>query len=527
LCLQRLNIHAQAGFWGAKPLAREWLLAKQWAKQTQTGDIAELAAIPEDSTIWPYITSTVDNCLGQDCPFYKECFLVKARREAQEADLLVVNHHLFFADIALRDTGFGELLPGAQAVIFDEAHQLIETATHFLGESFNSRQLLLLTRDAVAEYTGEAVDLPALNNRTLALQRSLMMMHNALGHEHKGVWAHIVHKRELQTAIASVKEHLHHLQIQLELSSGRSKGLENCWKRSLALQQKFTQITEVTLEQHVHWYQTHLHSFSIHLTPLTVANQFRDTLQKRSGAWIFTSATLALGDDFSHFVQNLGLEQAKTLKLASPFDYAKQSLLYIPQGLPAPDDEHHTECVVTAALPIIQAAKGRTFFLFTSHRALKIAAEKLAAQLDFPLLVQGTMPKAKLLAEFQRQVNVILLGTSSFWEGVDVQNGVLACVIIDKLPFATPDDPVFKARVAALKQQARDPFWEYQLPRAVIALKQGAGRLIRDIKDRGVLMLGDPRLIDKAYGKLFLNSLPPMPCTRELADIQTFFQLHT
>ncbi|MGB6977338.1 MAG: ATP-dependent DNA helicase, partial [Gammaproteobacteria bacterium] len=425
LCLQRLNTYAQAGFWSAKPLAREWSLAKQWAGQTQTGDIAELAVIPEDSAIWPYITSTVDNCLGQDCPSYKECFLVKARRLAQEADLLVVNHHLFFADLVLRDNGFGELLPGAQAVIFDEAHQLIETATHFLGESFSSRQLLALTRDAIAEQAGEAIDLQALDATALALQQALVKMHNALGREHKGVWAYIVHKRELQKAISNVKEHLHHLQTQLELSSGRSKGLENCWKRSLALQQKFTQITEVTVEQQVHWYQTHTQSFSIHLTPLMVANQFRDTLRERPGAWVFTSATLALGEDFSHFVQNLGLEQAKTLKLPSPFDYAQQSLLYVPQGLPAPDDEYHTQRVIESAIPVIQAARGRTFFLFTSHRALKIAAEQLAVQLDFPLLVQGTMPKAKLLAEFQHQRNVVLLGTGSFWEGVDVQDGVL------------------------------------------------------------------------------------------------------
>jgi ATP-dependent DNA helicase DinG len=523
LCLQRLDTYAQAGFWGAKPLAREWSLAKQWARQTQTGDIAELAAIPEDSPIWPYITSTIDNCLGQDCPSYKECFLVKARRVAQEADLLVVNHHLFFADIAVRDNGFGELLPGVQAVIFDEAHQLIETATHFLGDSFSSRQLQALARDVIAEQSGEAFDLHTTETMLLALQQSLVMMHNALGREHKGVWSHIVHKKELQTAIAAVKNHLQQLQTQLELSSGRTKGLENCWKRCLALYQKFTQITQLNSEQQVHWYQTHTQSFSIHLTPLTVAQQFRDTLQKRPGAWIFTSATLALGEDFSHFVQNLGLEQAKTLKLLSPFDYATQSLLYVPQGLPAPDDEFHTQRVIDAAIPVIQAAQGRTFFLFTSHRALKIAAERLATRLEFPLLIQGTMPKAKLLAEFQRLGNVVLLGTGSFWEGVDVQNGVLACVIIDKLPFAAPDDPVLKARVAALKQQGRDPFWDHQLPRAVISLKQGAGRLIRDTKDKGVLMLGDPRLFDKNYGKLFLNSLPPMPQTREFSVVEKFF----
>ncbi|MCD6062075.1 MAG: helicase [Moraxellaceae bacterium] len=485
-----------------------------------------LADLPEDASVWPLVTSTADNCLGQDCPMLDECPLVRARQKAAEAELVVVNHHLFFADIAIREEGFGELLPEATAVIFDEAHQLPEVASMFFGEGISSRQLLELAQDSVSEMLQSAGEMRSILDAATALEHRVADMRFSFGEDsRKGVWSEVGHREPMPKAIDAVKKALGELSNVLHKASERSKGLENCHRRAEELAEEFAKLTGDTPADQVHWFETFKKGFSIQFTPLDVAKPFRDMVAARKSAWVFTSATLAVHDDFRHFATQIGLNDLESLQLPSPFAYEKQALFYVPRGLPDTSDPRYTQAVLEAALPVLTASRGRAFVLFTSHRALNEAAEWLRGRLEYPLLVQGSMSKAELLRRFREHGNAILLGTGSFWEGVDVRGEALSCVIIDKLPFASPGEPVIAARIDAYKSRGRNPFISYQLPGAIIAMKQGAGRLIRDETDTGVLMICDPRLVGRPYGQLFLQSLPPMRRTRTLAEVQDFFSL--
>lgn len=524
LCLQRLEYSEQNDYFENKILVHQLQKIKSWSTHTHTGDLAELIDINEDSPILSHVTSSADNCLGQDCDFFEKCYLVKARRRAQEADILVVNHHLYFADLNLRDSGFGEILPGHEVIIFDEAHQIPEVASQFFGDKISSRQLTLLANDVILAQMQDANDMPILADYSHELLRNIKNTRLAFGEmQQKNSWDVIKYKPDLQTAFKNLSEILTDLNEVLEKIKIRSILLENSQRRTEEILQKIKLLTKSSPATHVHWFQTFAQSFTIYQTPLSIAADCQQTLFSQSGTRIFTSATLAVGADFNHFTHEMGMENANTLQLASPFDYQQQALLYIPQDLPEPNHEDYLLRLINAAVPVINAAQGRTFFLFTSHRALKAAADILVNKINYPLLTQSSMPKGKLLDEFRRLGNAVLLGTSSFWEGVDVRGEALSCVIIDKLPFAMPDDPVLKARLNVLKRQQQDPFYVYQLPQAVISLKQGAGRLIRDQQDFGVLMIGDPRLYSKNYGALFLDSLPEMQRTRELTDVVNFF----
>jgi ATP-dependent DNA helicase DinG len=311
---------------------------------------------------------------------------------------------------------------------------------------------------------------------------------------------------------------------QLEPLAQSSKGLESCWRRSAELGERLELVTDNVPENYIHWFETHKRGFVFHLTPMNVADAFRNYVQAHKRAWVFTSATLTVNDRFDHFTSQLGLENAQTSQWTSPFDYARQALMYIPAAMPAPNERQYTQAVVEAALPVIEASRGRAFLLFTSHRALSIAHDLVRDRLDYELLVQGSMPRSKLLDRFRHAGNAVLMGTSSFWEGVDVRGEALSCVIVDKLPFAPPDDPIIQARIEALREQGGNPFRDFQLPSAVIALKQGFGRLIRDTTDRGVIMICDPRLLTKSYGKVFINSLPPVPLTHDLEQVCRFLE---
>lgn len=524
LCLSRLQMHLEDARFSSKELVNELQLIKKWSGRTQSGDIGELTDIAEDSLIWSYVTSTKENCLRQECPQFSDCHLMKARRKALEADILVVNHHLFFADSALRESASAELLPGSHAIIFDEAHQLAEVATNFMGEVLSSRQIIELAKDVIVEQINSAADLSLLREVALQLDMAVHEFRLTFGTQnHKNIWANICHKPALQSALNNLKDKLSQLQDMLKVAAERTKNFKNYWERCIELLNQFIKLTGNAVQDHIHWYETTQKTFRIHLTPISIANEFRKIIDKQKRAWIFTSATLSVDRHFEHFANALGLNDAQTLILDSPFNYEKQALLYIPPKLPEPSAQDYLMLVIEQAVPVLMASQGRAFFLFTSHRALQGAVELLSSRLDYPLLVQGSMPKSMLLQKFCQTANAILLGTSSFWEGVDVRGDALSCVIIDKLPFAMPDDPVLKARVAHFKEQGVDPFISYQLPLAVIALKQGAGRLIRDVNDRGVLMICDPRLLSKGYGKIFLKSLPSMVKTQELADVQSFF----
>ncbi len=526
LCHYRLERSATDGRFTSRQEIAQLQRINIWSKQTQSGDIAEINSVPEDSGIWPAVTSTVDNCLNQDCPFLKECFVMKARKEAMAADILVVNHYLFFADMVLQEEGFGELLPGAEVVIFDEAHHLPDIATHFFSRVFSSRQLIILAKDAEAEGIQSAEDMQDLQDIATQLQIAVQEMRASFGKElRRAPWPAALNT-SLQDGIQSVKIALQALEEILKAASCRSKGLDNCWRRAAQLLAQFNEHTSQTPDKTVHWYETHLQNFTIQLTPMDIAEDFQKYMQAQQRAWIFTSATLSVNNHFQLFREALGLTHALQLQLQSPFDYQKQAILYAPRGLPEPNSRQYTAAMMDAVVPVLEATKGRAFILFTSFRALEEAYELLKNRLSFPLLIQGSLPKRELIEQFKSQGNAVLLATNSFWYGVDVRGDALSCVIIDKLPFAHVKDPVLQARIQSLRNQGQDPFQQYQLPNAVLMLKQGAGRLIRDHNDRGVLMICDPRLVGARYGHIFLRSLPNMQRTRELTKIIEFLNNH-
>ena len=525
LCLHRLEQTSQEGRLASREQVGELQAIRAWAQRTGSGDRGEFADVPEDSPLWPRVTSTTDNCLGAECPRFNDCFVVKARRAAQEADLVVVNHHLLFADLAIKQEGFGEILPGAHAFVLDEAHQIPELAGQFFSVGVTARQLSELAADAQAECASVsgafAVLRPALDALTGAVRRARLALDKL---PPKGPFALIEQDRLLDAELQELGTALGTLAEALAGQAERSRGLGSVHERAEALAARFAQVRDGAAGEYVHWYELSAQGFALHATPLDLAPPLRALREQSHAAWIFTSATLSVAGEFGHYARQLGLDDPVALSLASPFDYAHQALCFLPRGLPDPNTPDYTERVVATAREVLVASRGRAFLLFTSHRALRRAAE-LLADLPFPLFVQGTAPRHQLLTEFRASGNGVLLGAASFWEGVDVAGEALSCVIIDKLPFAAPDDPVLEARLSALREAGGNPFVEWQIPAAVIALKQGAGRLIRDVADRGVLVLCDPRLTTRAYGKLFLRSLPPMPVTRELAQVQAFFAI--
>ena len=502
---------------------------RRFANTSTTGDRGELADVPEDATIWPLVTSTRDNCLGQECPHHKECFVLEARRQAQQADLVVVNHHLFFADVMLRDEGAGELLPACNAVIFDEAHQLPETATLFFGESVSTAQMVELARDTRAASLAAARDFAELPAAAEKLEPAARQLRLALGKEEARLSAEALRTMAgMQSALETVEQSLRALAGLLEAQQSRSEDLAACHRRALDLLGRLAFWRLPDDNEAVRWAEVSTHSVQLNTTRLSIAETMQRELDAQPRGWIFTSATLSVRGDFAHYRDQLGLVDARAESWESPFDYPHQGLLYVPQGLPDPNEPDYTDRVVSALLPVLRASGGRAFCLFTSLRAMRRAAEGIRrgladGGLDYPVLVQGEGVRAELLERFRHLGNAVLVGSQSFWEGVDVKGEALSVVIIDKLPFAPPDDPVLAARIERMRAEGRNPFFDYQLPHAVISLKQGAGRLIRGESDRGVLMICDPRLIAKPYGKRVWQSLPPMRRTRELSEVEAFF----
>ena len=501
---------------------------KQYAKISDSGDKSGLADVSETAPIWMHVTSTRDNCLGQECPNHKECFVLKARTEAMKADIVVVNHHLFFADVMLRDEGVAELLPACNTVIFDEAHQLPETASLFFGENLSTTQLLDLARDARIEALTSAKDFAPLPKACDELEKAARDLRLVFKKEGRLPAIASNDFKEFSPALKSLSEKLAHIGSLLELQAERSEGLENCNQRAQALLAQLSAWQKGDQPDQVRWLEIFHHSLQLNTTPLSIAEIFEKQIHGTQRAWIFTSATLAVKQDFSHYQSEMGLLKAQTACWDSPFNYPNQAMLYVPQNLPDPNSFEYTEAVIKAALPMLEASQGRAFLLFTSLRAMQRAHEILTIEFEargwnYPLLLQGEGSRNELLTRFRTLGNAVLLGSQSFWEGVDVRGDALSLVIIDKLPFAPPDDPVLAARIAQLNQQGRNAFMEYQLPRTIITLKQGAGRLIRDETDRGVLMICDPRLISKPYGKRIWQSLPPMKRTRVEAEAVAFF----
>jgi ATP-dependent DNA helicase DinG len=500
---------------------------RQWSQQTRSGDLAELTAIPEDAPVRMFITSTTENCLGQECAFYDDCFVFRARRHANEADLTVVNHHLLLADMALREQGYGELLPIADVVIFDEAHQLPDLVSRFFSQTLSSHQFTELVRDSRQAYYSEAADLPDFPALLDKLDTGVRQMRLAMeDRDSRKAWYQVKEREAVMAAMHRLMEQSMTVHQLLDAFANRGKALDNCFKRCGALMNAVDMFIEDHSDDYVQWLELRGNGFLLHQTPLDIAGSFQSRMADYNCQCIYTSATLTVKDSFDHYAGQMGLAHVKQVSWPSPFDFHRQAMLYLPPGLPDPRSPGYTEKVLEAAVPVLQLTRGRAFFLFTSHRALQIAAEQIGSHIDFPLLVQGQAPRTELLETFRNTPHGVLLGTQSFWEGVDVKGQALSCVIIDKLPFATPDDPVLKARMKKLEEQGGNPFMDYQVPEAVITLKQGVGRLIRDGEDYGVLMICDPRLLTRPYGRIFLNSLPVKEYRTGIEEVKAFFRRH-
>lgn len=513
----------------------------RFIKMTNSGDKAELSKVPENASIWNLVTSTRDNCMGAECQYYQDCFVMKARREAQQADVVVVNHHLFFADVALKDTGVAELLPSANTIIFDEAHQLPDTATLFFGQTVSTSQILELCRDVLAEGLAHARGGPDWAKVVTVVEKATRDLRLTFAQDVVRMsLAQIAPSSDFFPALATVKEQLAGMIDVLEGQAARAETIEQCRVRAVELAQALDGWKAdrsaaagkgklVEGDEAVLWVEAFSSSLQMHRTPLSIAPIFNNQREGTPRSWIFTSATLAVKNDFKHFSNQMGLAGEPAQTWPSPFNYEQQGLLYVPTGLPDPNAMGYTDAVVDCALPVIEAAGGRTFFLCTTNRAVKHVAERLRKEfadrgLEFPLFVQGERGRTELLDSFRNAGNAVLVGSQSFWEGVDVRGDALSLVIIDKLPFAPPDDPVLAARIDVMEKQGMNGFMHHTLPEAIINLKQGAGRLIRDETDRGVLMICDPRLISKSYGKRVWQSLPPFKRTRVAADVIAFFK---
>jgi ATP-dependent DNA helicase DinG len=525
VCLHRLERATAEGRLASREEAAQLRRIERFAAASASGDRADLSDVPEDAPVWLHVTSTRDNCLGQECPRYGDCFVMKARRAALAADVVVVNHHLFFADVVLRDEGVAELLPACNTVVLDEAHQLPETARLFFGETLSSGRLAELARDARLELVAAGGASPELEHLAGALEKAARDLRLAFGGESARLaWSQAAALPEFGTALGALGAALAALAAPLASQAERSEGLKSCARRAEDARALLERLAGDPGAEHVRWAEVFGHAVQLHLTPLSSAELFRRQLEEAPRGWIFTSATLSVGGQFGHYQREMGLEAAQARSWPSPYDFARQALLYVPRGLPEdPNDPAYTDAVVEAALPVLEASGGRAFLLFTTLRALRRAHALLRERLTFPLLVQGTGSRSALLARFRELGNAVLLGSASFREGVDVRGEALSLVVIDKLPFAPPDDPVLAARIEALRARGGNPFTEFQLPQAILQLKQGAGRLIRDETDRGVLMVCDPRLYSRPYGRTVRESLPPMKPARELAEVREFF----
>jgi ATP-dependent DNA helicase DinG len=526
LCLYRMEQARTEGRLPSRDSVSELEDIRQWVPVTEDGDLSISSVIAEDSELWPLVTSTAENCLGSDCPRFEECFVVRARREAQDADVVVVNHHLLFADMAIKQSGFGEVLPGAAVFIVDEAHQAPETASQFFSTSLSSRQISDLCSDILAEASETSGGLATVRNEVAHCRQTLKEFQAACADtlDDRGTWQEMLDQAAVREALQSLDAAIVALKPVVDPLNGASKGMDACIQRFAEILAHFDHLDKPVPETEVRWFERRGRGVAIHTTPLDVSSVFSSFREQLDAVWVFTSATLSVNGKFDHFVQQLGLQEADTLNLDSPFDYQNHALLWLPEDLPEPREQSFVPELLQQVRPVLEASKGRAFMLFTSHRALRQAAELLAGKTAHPLFVQGEMPRSMLLEKFRESGDGILLGSASFWGGVDVMGEALSLVIIDKLPFAPPNDPVMVARSNELRQHGGNPFMELFLPQAVIALKQGAGRLIRDVNDRGVLVICDRRLRTKGYGSIFLESLPPMLQTAERDQVVEFFK---
>ena len=527
LCLHRLHQAKLSSRRLDKKQLAELELVSAWLPTSKSGDIGEFSEVPEDSRVWPMVTSNVDNCLGQGCSYFEDCHVNKARKSALNSDVVVINHHLFFADKALKDDGFGSLLPEVKTVIFDEAHQIPDIASNFLGTSFSSWQLMELANDTRAAELKERSLVKDLAGSADHIDKLMADYRLSMGLKERRVsWDELCEEvPSLPKKMGVLADTINRFSEMLEDAAPAGEALTRCHERSVELAQECYKIAAAGEEDGVvRWVEVARRTFRIHETPLNIGQALSAYFGNENQTRVFTSATLSIDGDFTHFQQLAGLPENTLSKTwESPFDFFNQAVLYVPEGMPEPKEESFADAMFERVLPVLESSGGRAFVLFTSFRVMQEFEERLA-EYDFNVLMQGESNKRELLDDFVNKTNSVLLGTMSFWEGVDVPGRALSCVIIDKLPFESPFDPVLKARLTAMQEGGDNPFMSYQVPRAVITLRQGAGRLIRKQSDKGVLMICDARLRRTHYGKVFLNSLPSMRRTADQSKVCAFLE---
>jgi ATP-dependent DNA helicase DinG len=524
LCLHRLEQARHSAELPDRHAVRLLARVEEWSHITRTGDLAELEVLDERSTVLPFVTSTRENCLGSECPRFKDCHVVQARREALQADVVVVNHHLFFADLALRDTGMGELLPTVDAVVFDEAHQLNEAGVSFLGRHLGTGQLLDFSRDLLAAGLAHARGLQPWAELAGACDTSARQLRLVCAAALRGAvrlrWEERATQPEFAHALDQVRRAGLACADALRAVEGASPDLGKLLERAQALSAGVAAFVAPVAPGHVRWIDVSLHQARLAEAPLDIRDSLRQQIEGERRAWVFTSATLGDDDELSWFTRSAGVEDAQTLRAGSPFDYERHARLYVPSRFPRPNDAGHPAAVSLLAARCAQALGGRTFVLTTTLRALqaigadlreRLAAGRVDGAAAIEVLVQGEGPKRALLARFLSSPRAVLVGSHSFWEGIDVPGEALQCVVIDKLPFPPPNDPLAEARCRSLEAQGGQAFDDYFIPEAAVALKQGAGRLIRSETDKGLLVIADTRLLTMNYGRRLLQALPPMP----------------
>lgn len=523
LCLERLDQVTAMGVLGDKSVLADLAKVRKWQTGTKSGDLSECITMAEDSPILSQLVSTTESCLGSDCPNYKECYIVQARRKAMEADVVVVNHHLFCADMAVKETGFGELIPEAELVVFDEAHQLPDIASQYFGSSLTSRQLFDICKDTNIVYRSELKDLAQLGKAADHLQKVIQDFRLLLGEGAvRGNLRDLFHDRKVVDGMNKLAENIDFLSEVVKKALGRSETLDKIFERLAEVKLLLKKLTDTHVTGYCYWYEGNGRAFGLHITPLTVADKFGDQLKAQKIGWVFTSATLEVGGKFDHFCQRLGIENAQQMVLQSPFDYQRQSLLCVPRFLPDTNKSYTLSALGKMLQPVIEANNGRCFLLCTSYFMMRGLADFLREQSKLNVLLQGETSKSRLLEKFIKEPNSVLVATQSFWEGIDVRGEALSLVVIDKLPFTSPDEPLLKARMEDCQLQGGNPFNDIQIPEAVITLKQGVGRLIRDVTDKGVVIICDSRLVMRHYGQTFLKSLPPSQRTRDLGKVIQF-----
>ena len=523
LCLLRFRSFGQAGTFRRLDEIPLFRAVEGWAPLTRTGDRGEIADLPDGVDFWREISAGSENCIGQSCPDFDPCWVTRMRQRALEADLVIVNHHLLCADLAVKETSYGEVIPSYDSVILDEAHLLEDVATQYFGTHVSSHRFADLVRDverelktmdhAPTEVLREAI---VVKDRADALFRRLAQ---GSGRRLRAGW---MSARTLEEADALLLR-LEGLKTAILAVPDRPEALAGLAGRAQILREELDFVLKAEDDGHVYFVEVRGRAVQMKATPIDVSSVLQETLFTRARAAVLTSATLAVDGRFDYIKSRLGIETAEELRLPSPFFYEEQAILYVPRDMPEPQAPAFAERAAAEIARLLEISRGRAFVLFTSYANMNAVAQRLAGVIPFPILMQGEAPRAVLLDTFRRTPGAVLLATSSFWQGVDVAGEQLSCVIIDKLPFASPGDPVVAARIDRLRNRGGNPFSEYQVPVAVLMLKQGLGRLIRSARDRGVLAVLDSRLVQKPYGRRFLESLPPARLVHDVAEVESFF----